>query len=60
MEKILKWKKDTSQHWITPGGDPVYICPVCGRDRHVYGIENINEPKKFCSVCKTKIKNYEF
>lgn len=33
-------------HWVkvngyaTPGGDPVWQCSVCGKGRHVYGIEH--------------------
>lgn len=37
--------KRTIGYWIkvsgfvTPGGDPVWQCSVCGKGRHVYGIE---------------------
>lgn len=26
--------------FCTPGGDPVWQCSVCGKGRHVYGIEH--------------------
>ena len=26
--------------WFTPGGDPVWECSLCGKGRHVYGIEH--------------------
>lgn len=57
-QKSLMWKEDNTSHWFTPGGDPVWICPVCGGGRHVYGIENANEPKTECPDCKTKIQGY--
>lgn len=47
---------NTKQKWIksigvvTPGGDPAYECPVCGKGNHVYGIEN-NHPEHKCSDC---------
>ena len=34
-----KWIK-ASGSWFTPGGDPVWQCSVCGKGRHVYGVEH--------------------
>jgi rubrerythrin len=56
----LLWKEDDSKSWFTPGGDPVWVCPVCGKGKHVYGIENINEPKTRCPDCGAKIDDYDF
>ena len=30
------WIQDNSHTWITPGGDPVWICSVCGGGRQFY------------------------
>lgn len=40
----------------TPGGDPVWICPVCGKGRHVYGIEFAQNYRIQCPDCGTKLK----
>ena len=45
------WIEDNSQVWFTPGGDPVWKCGHCGGGRHVYGIENCNNPKHICPEC---------
>ena len=58
MNKKL-WIKDTTHSWITPGGDPVWICPVCGGGRHVYGIES-REQKLVCPDCGNKIEGYKW
>ncbi|MCR4846060.1 MAG: hypothetical protein K5865_04915 [Eubacterium sp.] len=58
ISKLL-WQKDTTPGWITPGGDPVWICPVCGGGRHVYGIEN-NEPQVVCPDCTNKLEGYDY
>lgn len=42
------WIKDTG--WVTPGGDPVWICPNCGK-AHVYGIEHQDNYRRVCEVC---------
>lgn len=33
-----KWVK--VHGYVTPGGDPVWQCPKCGKGIHVYGIEH--------------------
>ena len=40
---------------FTPGGDPAYECPVCGKGSHCYGVEN---PKAYdvCPNCGTELK----
>ena len=37
IRKKGKWIKVGG--FVTPGGDPVWRCSVCGKGRHVYGIE---------------------
>ena len=44
-----EWRKLSG--CVTAGGDPVYVCPRCGQDEHVYGIEHPECRKAFCSVC---------
>lgn len=58
-QKLL-WIQDKSHNWITPGGDPVWVCPVCGGGRHVYGIENADESRVVCPDCRNKIEGYEY
>ena len=59
MSHKLLWVKDNSHNWITPGGDPVWICPVCGGGWHVYGIENPRKQSE-CKDCGAKIEGYEY
>ena len=37
--------------YMTPGGDPVWVCPKCGQSEHVYGIEHPQNYKNFCIHC---------
>ena len=45
-EMISPLNKKINVKWInvhgyaTPGGDPVWCCPECGKGRHVYGVEH--------------------
>ena len=48
-----EWWLDHSEHWLTPGGDPVYICSVCKEGRHVYGIETPRQCDK-CPNCGSR------
>lgn len=50
---IYKWKEIDGI--ITPGGDPCYMCPNCGGDRHLYGVENTENYHHECKECKTKL-----
>ena len=54
----LKWKHANDSDWFTPGGDPLWCCPVCGEGKHVYGIET---PVKqyVCKDCGALISGYE-
>ncbi len=52
----ILWIQDNTRHYFTPGGDPVWICGNCGEGKHVYGIENVNEPKCKCPDCGCEIK----
>lgn len=45
-----KWVEDRSRIWITPGGDPVWCCGVCGKGQHIYGIET-NKRVDVCPDC---------
>ena len=48
--KTNKWIK-SSKCVMTPGGDPLWVCGNCGCGEHVYGIENVNEFKRYCPDC---------
>lgn len=56
MSKTFVWEQ-VKGNILTPGGDPLYICPVCRdkKSQHINGIETPNHLKK-CPVCKTKLK----
>lgn len=41
------WKKVF--YTMTPGGDPLWECPLCHNGRHVYGVE---EPEKCTHICR--------
>ena len=58
-KKENKWIHDEMNHWFTPGGDPVYICPFCGLGRHVYGIEH-RTPLYECPDCGRVMEGYEW
>ena len=49
------WKQ-VKENLVTPGGDPCWECPICGHSRHVYGVENINNPKYKCEYCGKELK----
>ena len=48
-----EWWLDHSEHWSTPGGDPVYICSVCKEGSHVYGVEHRRQYDE-CPDCGSK------
>lgn len=50
------WIRDASENVFTPGGDAVWICPVCGKGRHVYGVESFDGPQHICPDCGTKLR----
>lgn len=52
-----KWIKDKSKAWVTPGGDPVWICSNCGEGWHVHGIET--PAKERCPDCGS-FNKYEY
>lgn len=54
-EKCTHWVIDHSQDWITPGGDPVWVCSNCGGGLHVYGIESYNKALDTCPNCGRKM-----
>ena len=39
--------------YMTPGGDPVYICSVCGKSEHVHGVEH-PESRLMCHFCGSR------
>ena len=43
------WQKVTG--FASAGGDPVWKCPACGFDEHVYGIEHPSSRRSFCTYC---------
>lgn len=51
MSVNSEWVEDKSHLWVTPGGDPVWCCGVCGKGQHVYGIENLHERIDVCPDC---------
>ena len=36
---------------LTPGGDPLWHCPNCGKGTHLYGIESPEGHKTKCPDC---------
>lgn len=56
VEELRKHKKTWRKMVgvFTPGGDPAYECPVCGKGSHVYGIESL-EPHKRCRDCGAEL-----
>lgn len=46
--------REVKERLVTPGGDPVYECPICGY-RHIYGVEHTTMLEE-CPQCKTKLK----
>ncbi len=54
MDKTLKWELVVGA--ITPGGDPMYVCPVCEdkKSKHINGVETHCHMDK-CPVCGTKL-----
>lgn len=52
MNKI--WE-EVHENLFTPGGDPVWQCPICKGGRHVYGVENADEVHDECPDCHTKL-----
>ena len=60
-EKTCEWVK--VHGYATPGGDPVWACPKCGKGIHVYGIEHGTYGKDIadhqwvaCPNCGAKLK----
>lgn len=49
---IRRWKE--VHEVLTPGGDPVWECPVCG-DKHLYGVETPENHKNVCSSCGANV-----
>lgn len=47
--KFGKWVKDTG-NYITPGGDPIFVCGCCGGSSHLYGVE-FRRRKMICDEC---------
>lgn len=43
---------------ITPGGTPMYICPICKSEesKHLYGLEFMQNRKNRCSHCGRYLK----
>lgn len=49
----MTWIK-SSGSYFTPGGDPVWECPVC-HDKHVYGIETPYGYSQCCEHCGNRM-----
>ena len=54
---MAEWVRDDSKHWITPGGDPVWVCSNCGGGKHVFGIESMVSQPKVCPDCGEGMSN---
>ena len=61
QEETGEWVK--VHGYATPGGDPVWACPKCGKGIHVYGIEHGTYGKDIadhqwvaCPNCGAKLK----
>lgn len=50
----MYWRK-SDQRFVTPGGDPVWQCPVCGYT-HVYGVEHQYNYARVCRSCGAELK----
>ena len=46
--KFGKWKE--VHGYVTPGGDPVFACGLCGGSEHVHGVEHPRR-KTVCDNC---------
>ena len=53
MVKSGEWVRDHSQRWVTPGGDPVWVCSECHKGQHVHGIET-PRGRDTCPDCGSK------
>lgn len=51
------WKKVCG--YATPGGDPVWQCPVCHKGEHVMGIETLQNYTNICKDCGAEV-HYDF
>ena len=49
----MTWIK-ASGHYLTPGGDPLWECPIC-HDTHVYGIETPYGYSQYCEHCGNRM-----
>ena len=58
--KLLMWIQDNTQVWITPGGDPVWCCQICGGDRQVMGIESTENQHNICKDCGAVMEGYDY
>ena len=47
------WEEEKGDY-LTPGGDPAWKCPKCGKGEHVYGVESPGK-KEFCPDCKARL-----
>lgn len=47
------WKKVF--YTITPGGDPLWECPLCHNGRHVYGTEDSEKYTHICRDCGAEL-----
>ena len=45
-----KWV-ESKEKYATLGGDPVWVCSVCGGDTHVAGIETAYNEHHVCKDC---------
>jgi len=54
---MIRYWEEVKEHILTPGGDPMYMCPVC-RDKRSWHVSGIEMPRHLdeCPVCKTKLK----
>ena len=39
---------------FTPGGDPLYVCPLCGGGQHVNGVEHPEHLDR-CPACGARL-----
>ena len=56
VEELRKHKKTWRkiEGIVTPGGDPAFECPKCGKGKHIFSVFSV-EPHKRCRDCGAEL-----